>query len=101
VLGPREIRMTGGHRILRPLALTNATPQIGPMADESLFNCSNCNGLYHIVKVEASPVMNEDQLTCLNCGGPLNGREGRFILKYFFIDRRSGKTETPARLRRA
>jgi predicted RNA-binding Zn-ribbon protein involved in translation (DUF1610 family) len=73
------------------------------MVDASLFNCPNCNGLYHIVKVEAPPVMNEDQLTCLSCGGPLNGREGRFILKYFFIDRRSGKAKPllARKLRRA
>jgi hypothetical protein len=75
-----------------PLRLTNATPEIGAMVDASQFNCPNCNGLYHIVKVEAPPVMNEE-LTCLSCGGPLNGLEGRFILKYFFIDRRSGKAK--------
>jgi len=27
------------------------------------------------------------QLVCRSCGGPLNGREGRFVLKYFLVDR--------------
>jgi hypothetical protein len=63
------------------------------MVDASLFNCPNCNGLYQVVKVEAPPLLNEDQLTCLSCGGPLNALEGRFVLKYFFIDRRSARAK--------
>ena len=29
----------------------------------------------------------DQRLTCRRCGGPLRGREGRFILKYFLVDR--------------
>ena len=34
------------------------------------------------------------QLICLSCGGPLHGREGRFLLKFFLTERpkrRAGK----------
>jgi hypothetical protein len=27
------------------------------------------------------------ELTCLNCGGPLAGRAGGFLLKYFLVSR--------------
>jgi len=53
----------------------------------SPFNCPNCKALYQVVKVEVPPVIGERQLICLRCGGPLNAREGRFALKYFFTDR--------------
>jgi hypothetical protein len=53
----------------------------------SPFNCPDCAASYQMVKVEAPPVMGEPQLTCLSCGGPVNAREGRFVLKYFFTDR--------------
>ena len=56
----------------------------------SPFHCPNCEALYQVVKVEAPRVMGERELTCLSCGGPLDAREGRFVLKYFFTDR-SGK----------
>lgn len=52
----------------------------------SPFNCPNCEAQYQVVKVEAPPVMGERQLTCLSCVGPLNARDGRFLLKYFFTD---------------
>jgi hypothetical protein len=39
-----------------------------------------------LVKVEAaSPV--DAKLRCLSCGGPLDGRENVFILKYFLVER--------------
>jgi len=48
--------------------------------------CPNCQAAYKVVQVEApsDPV----EVTCLNCGAPLEGRKGRFLLKYFLVDRR-------------
>ena len=38
--------------------------------------------------VEAPPGPTTDrEITCLSFGGPLHGREGRFLLKYFMIER--------------
>jgi len=48
--------------------------------------CPNCAAEYLIVRVEASPRYDE-LLLCTSCGGPLQSREGRFVIKYF---RRSG-----------
>jgi hypothetical protein len=39
------------------------------------------------VRVEAESVSANQQLVCRKCGGPLHGRDGRFILKYFLVDR--------------
>jgi hypothetical protein len=39
----------------------------------------------------------EAQLTCLNCGGPLNAREGRFVLRYFFTDQGGKKMPLSSR----
>src|SRR6516165_3836466 len=72
----KKLPLKGCCWSLVTLALSNRTPQIGRMVDAPMFNCPNCNGLYHVVKVEAPPIMNEAQLTCLSCGGPLNARRG-------------------------
>ena len=37
------------------------------------------------VKVEAGPDIIARQLTCRACGGPLPGREGKFVIKYFLL----------------
>jgi ribosomal protein L34E len=37
--------------------------------------------------VETNKTLPDQQLTCRNCGGPLHGREGKFVLKYFLVDR--------------
>jgi len=49
-------------------------------------NCPHCGAAYKVVQVEAAsdPV----EITCRSCGGPLQGREGRFLLKYFLVDKR-------------
>jgi len=54
-----------------------------------LFNCPNCGSKYEVVRVEAPPRPQTDrEITCLSCGGPLHGRQGAFILKYFLVERR-------------
>jgi DNA-directed RNA polymerase subunit RPC12/RpoP len=53
---------------------------------ESDFRCPTCGAQYKLVRVEANLADADREITCLKCGGPLNGREGRFILKYFLAD---------------
>jgi predicted RNA-binding Zn-ribbon protein involved in translation (DUF1610 family) len=55
--------------------------------EESRFLCPNCGAVYELVRVEAETVTADRELTCLACGGPLQGREGRFALKYFLLGR--------------
>ena len=52
------------------------------------FECPNCAAKYEFVRVEAPRVPTTDrEITCVSCGGPMNGREGKFILKYFLVER--------------
>jgi hypothetical protein len=51
------------------------------------FACPTCGARYKLVRVEADTVSTNGLLMCRSCGGPLNGREGRYILKYFLVDR--------------
>jgi predicted RNA-binding Zn-ribbon protein involved in translation (DUF1610 family) len=51
------------------------------------FNCPNCEAGYEVVRIEEPPRPSDREVTCLSCGGPLHGPEGRFILKYFLTDR--------------
>ena len=52
------------------------------------FDCSNCGAKYKLVRVEAPAGPTTDrEITCISCGGPLHGREGKFLLKYFLIER--------------
>jgi hypothetical protein len=49
------------------------------------FTCPNCQALYQIVKVEAGPETDNREIVCRACGGPLIGREGNLVLKYFLL----------------
>jgi predicted RNA-binding Zn-ribbon protein involved in translation (DUF1610 family) len=57
-----------------------------PKSQSSPFKCPSCGALYEVVRVEAASA-NDPEITCRACGGPLRGREGRFILKYFLVAR--------------
>src|SRR6516225_8362121 len=50
------------------------------------FRCPNCEAEYKVVRVESPPSQQDRQLLCLNCGGPLHNRDGKFALKYFRTD---------------
>jgi predicted RNA-binding Zn-ribbon protein involved in translation (DUF1610 family) len=50
------------------------------------FECPNCGAGYKLVRVETD-VLVERQITCRSCGAPFHGRDGRFILKYFLVER--------------
>ena len=56
-------------------------------------NCPHCGAAYKVVQIEApsDPV----EVTCRSCGGSLPGRDGRFLLKYFLVDKRR-KAAPPA-----
>ena len=61
------------------------------------FDCSNCGANYKLVRVEAPAGPTTDrQIECLSCGGPLHGREGRFLLKYFLIERPGHRLQAQA-----
>ena len=49
------------------------------------FTCPNCGALYQLVKVDAGPESDNREITCRSCGGPLTGREGGLVLKYFLL----------------
>jgi hypothetical protein len=57
-------------------------------SQKSLMRCPLCDARYIVVRVEANPTMVDREITCLSCGGPLNGREGKLVLKYFLADSR-------------
>jgi DNA-directed RNA polymerase subunit RPC12/RpoP len=51
------------------------------------FDCSNCGAHYRLVRVEAGVETTSREITCRSCGSPLQAREGRYVLKYFLVDR--------------
>ena len=58
-------------------------------SQSTLFECPNCAAKYKVVRVEAPKGPTTDrEITCVSCGGPLHGREGPLLLKYFLIERR-------------
>jgi len=46
------------------------------------FRCPICNAEYLVVRIEA-PATQDNPLLCLGCDGPLQDRDGKFVLKYF------------------
>ena len=49
------------------------------------FKCPNCDALYQIVQVEAGQKSADREITCSACGGPIPGRDGKFVMKYFLL----------------
>jgi predicted Zn finger-like uncharacterized protein len=58
----------------------------GAVSDAAQFVCPNCSAKYRIVRAEG-PSVSDREVTCLSCGAPFHAREGKFMLKYFRIDR--------------
>jgi hypothetical protein len=55
---------------------------------ENKFRCPTCGAKYEVVRVEAPPRPTTDrEITCLCCDRPLRGCEGKFIVKYFLVER--------------
>jgi hypothetical protein len=57
-------------------------------SQSTLFECPNCAATYRLVKVEAPGPTTDREIVCIVCGGPLHGRQGKFLLKYFLVERR-------------
>ena len=57
------------------------------MAGGEAFTCPNCNAFYQVIKAEAGPETDNREIVCRTCGGPLVGREGKFVLKYFLLSK--------------
>jgi hypothetical protein len=54
----------------------------------TLFHCPTCTAKYEIVRVEAPPgPTTHREIVCIACGGPLHARQGKFLLKYFLVER--------------
>jgi hypothetical protein len=54
----------------------------------TLFHCPVCAAKYEVVGFEAPPgSTTEGEVACICCGGLLHAREGKFLLKYFLIER--------------
>jgi hypothetical protein len=41
--------------------------------------------MYQVVRVEAKTVSANREITCLDCGAPLQARQGKFVLKYMLL----------------
>ena len=68
-------------------ALGSGDIAMGHKSHAELFICPNCNAQYKLVRADAYHAASYCQIECYHCGGPLNGRDGQFILKYFLVDR--------------
>jgi hypothetical protein len=63
-------------------------PRFMSSSQSTSFECPNCTAKYELVRAEAPGGPTTDrEITCLSCGGPLHGREGPFLLKYFLVQR--------------
>ncbi len=51
------------------------------------FVCPNCGAIYRVIRAEAGPETLDREIACRSCDGPIDGREGRFVLKYFLVGR--------------
>jgi DNA-directed RNA polymerase subunit RPC12/RpoP len=51
------------------------------------FDCPNCGAKYNLVRAEPGPDTRDREIVCRKCGGPLRGREGKYVLKYLLVDR--------------
>ena len=56
------------------------------MSNAEQFVCANCSAKYRIVRTEG-PSVSDREVTCLSCGAPFQAHEGKFVLKYFRIER--------------
>jgi hypothetical protein len=46
------------------------------------FRCPTCHVEYLVERIEAPPIHRQVQVICVECGGPLRSREGKFALSY-------------------
>ena len=89
------VQSQGGRRgAQQRIDLTASIDRLLPaMPETTRFDCPNCAAEYKLVRAEAGPSP-DHQIECRRCGAPLQGREGKFVLKYFLIGR--GRTQAKA-----
>src|ERR1700722_7626202 len=63
------------------------SPQIIMNPSANVFDCPTCQARYKLVRMECDDVKFDGQIACRNCRAPLQGREGKDILKYFLVGR--------------
>ena len=79
----RDCRLPGDNGITSKLSIGDKTTMHGTTTTQ--FNCTNCNALYHLIKVEAGPETVDRKINCQACGAPLPARDCQFVLKYFLL----------------
>jgi hypothetical protein len=57
--------------------------------ETSRFICPSCTVEYRIIRIAADPTIIDQEITCRSCGGPLQGRDGAFVMKYLMVSPRS------------
>jgi predicted nucleic acid-binding Zn ribbon protein len=62
-------------------------PPMTSQAPVTHYECPNCRAQYRLVRVDADANAPDREITCRSCGAPLQGREGRYALKYFLVNR--------------
>jgi predicted RNA-binding Zn-ribbon protein involved in translation (DUF1610 family) len=65
------------------------------------FRCPNCDAEYLVERVEAAPTHRQVQVVCVECGGPLRNREGKFALRYCPKGRSSAEERAGRKMRGA
>ena len=61
----------------------------------SAFNCPNCDALYQVIKTEAGPETVDREITCRSRGAPFQGRDGKFVVKYFMLRKATRRKRLP------
>ncbi len=51
--------------------------------------CPNCGAQYKVIRIDAPATDKFREISCKSCGGPLQGREGNSIFKYFLVGGRN------------
>jgi ribosomal protein S27E len=61
-------------------------------------DCPNCHAAYKVVRVEGASHP-DIEVTCTSCGALLPPREGKYMLKYFLVERpRARKRRYPPKV---
>jgi hypothetical protein len=97
-MGDRRMRCRSLAREIPELYWGRIMPGGRPPAFNP-FTCPNCGAFYQVVKAEAGPETDTREITCRACGGPLTGRDGKFVLKYFLLRKRP-RVSAPSLTRR-
>jgi predicted Zn finger-like uncharacterized protein len=51
------------------------------------FDCPACQARYKVVRAKVDSLYDDRDISCRDCGNPLQARDGDFFLKYFLVER--------------